>query len=66
MAETIVVSDQRIAQIIRQELGWNQRGGQSRIEVEVDNGFATLTGVVSNYVRKMEAEKAVRQVAGIE
>ena len=65
MAEAMVTSDLQIAQRIRQELGWHQRGSQTRIDVDVTEGIATLTGAVSNYVRKMEAEKIARHIAGI-
>jgi osmotically-inducible protein OsmY len=37
----------------------------AEIEVEAKNGYVLLTGEVESYIKKMEAENAVKKVIGV-
>jgi osmotically-inducible protein OsmY len=50
---------------IEQELEWDPSVDQRRIGVSVVDGVVTLTGEVSSYPEKCNAERAVERVAGV-
>lgn len=58
-------SDRELAQQVLRELRWDSRIGVSNINVEVNDAVATLTGLVSSYAKKIEAQEAAHRVAGI-
>ena len=58
-------SDERIRRDIVEELAWDSRVGRADIHVAVQDGVATLTGVVDAYAKKHAAQEAAHQVAGV-
>ena len=58
-------SDTELAQLIMRELKWDSRINWARIEVEVKDGVATLTGAVPTYLQKLEAQRAAHRVPGV-
>jgi len=57
--------DEEIERDIRAELQWESRLSGSDIKVAVHNGHITLTGTTDSYPKKLNAERAVRRVAGV-
>jgi len=58
-------SDKELTRELLQELRWDSRIGESGIRGAVNNGVATLTGVVSSYAKKIAAQEAAHRVAGV-
>ena len=58
-------SDAELKQRIERELSWDSRLSHASIDVDVKDGVATLTGIVSNYALKIAAQEAAHRVAGV-
>jgi osmotically-inducible protein OsmY len=58
-------SDSEIERNVREELQWHPDLDATDIAVSVKNGVVALTGFVSSYTDKYEAEVAVKRVAGV-
>ena len=58
-------SDMELVQRILRELKWDSRIDWASINVEVNQGVATLTGTVSSLVQKIAAQDAAHRVAGV-
>lgn len=57
--------DESIGEDVLSELNWDPKISSSDIGVAVNDGVVTLTGYVSSYWEKDEAEKAVKRVYGV-
>lgn len=58
-------TDERIKDDVLQELAWQTGVDKTQIGVIVKDGIVTLTGVVDSYSKKIQAEKAARNVYGV-
>jgi osmotically-inducible protein OsmY len=58
-------SDSEIERDVREELQWHPDLDAIDIAVSVKNGVVALTGFVSSYTDKYEAEVAAKRVAGV-
>lgn len=58
-------TDTEIAQAIRAALEWNVMVPDERIETTVSNGVVTLTGNVDFWTQRQDAERVVRDLAGV-
>ncbi|WP_178985551.1 BON domain-containing protein [Winogradskyella helgolandensis] len=58
-------TDESIKEDILEELSWQPNIDETEIGVIVKNGVVTLSGIVDNYTKKRNAEKAVRHVSGV-
>src|SRR6185503_13863917 len=58
-------NDTELAQRIMRELKWDSRINWARINVDVKDGVATLTGAVPTYLQKLEAQNAAHRVGGV-
>lgn len=60
-----MTTDRRLQQRVQEELDWEPSLDAALLAVTVQNGIVTLTGEVSNYAKKLAAEKAVKRLAGV-
>ena len=58
-------TDTHIQQDIIAELKWDPSIDATHIQVEVFDGNVTLTGLVSNQAEKLNVERAVKRVSGV-
>ena len=58
-------NDIEIQNDVMDELKWEPFLNASEIGVAVKNGIVTLSGQVDTYLKKIEAEKATKRVAGV-
>ena len=58
-------SDRDLKQRVLRELKWDSRIDWASINVEVNDGVATLTGAVPSYAQKIAAQDAAHRVAGV-
>lgn len=58
-------TDLEIQQDVMEELHWQPVLNASEIGVAVKNGVVTLSGTVDTYLKKVEAENAVKNVSGV-
>lgn len=58
-------TDIQIQKDVMDELRWTPLLNSSEIGVAVKDGVVTLSGIVDTYSKKMEAEKAAANVAGV-
>ena len=58
-------SDRHIQQVIIAELKWDPSIDATHIQVEVLNGDVTLTGRVSNQAEKLNVERSIQRVFGV-
>jgi osmotically-inducible protein OsmY len=58
-------TDDEIKKDVEEELKWDPELDAADVAVAVKNGVVTLTGFVSSYLQKYEAEKDVKRVAGV-
>lgn len=65
MAQTQFKTDKEIHEAVLQELKWSTKIEETEVGVEVDEGVVTLTGTVSCYAKKVAAQEAAHQVAGV-
>ncbi|MGZ3505903.1 MAG: BON domain-containing protein [Vulcanimicrobiaceae bacterium] len=59
------LANEQLRDDVLAELDDDPRVDSSRIGVAVDNGVATLTGIVPSYAQKWAAEAAVKRVKGV-
>ena len=58
-------SDSALRRDVERELEWEPSIDERRIGVSAIDGVVTLTGEVSTYAEKLEAERTVERVAGV-
>ena len=58
-------TDHELRRDVLAELDWQPSLHDEEIGVAVKDGVVTLSGTVSNYARKFEAEKAAEKVSGV-
>jgi osmotically-inducible protein OsmY len=58
-------TDTEIAQAIRSALEWNVLVPDERIQTTVSNGVVTLSGTVDYWTERQDAERVVRELAGV-
>lgn len=58
-------SDKDLKQRILNELKWDSRVNWASVNVQVNDGVATLTGAVPSYVQKIAAQDAAHRVVGV-
>ncbi len=58
-------SDHQLQQDVMAELHWEPSVQSAHVGVEVDEGIVTLTGHVSSYFEKWNAETAAQRVSGV-
>jgi osmotically-inducible protein OsmY len=58
-------TDREVMRRILRELKWDSRIEWASINVEVNDGVATLTGTVPSYAQKIAAQDAAHRVAGV-
>ncbi|OCX54012.1 ornithine aminotransferase [Mucilaginibacter sp. PPCGB 2223] len=58
-------TDSQIQKDVMDELKWQPFLSSSEIGVAVKNGVVTLSGIVDSYSKKIDAEKAAKNVAGV-
>jgi osmotically-inducible protein OsmY len=58
-------TDHKLRQDVVDELEWEPSIDARKIGVAVDNGIVTLTGHVSTYAEKTNAEKAIKHLHGV-
>ena len=58
-------TDSEIAHAVRQALEWNVLVPSDQIQTTVSNGWVALEGNVENYSERIDAERAVRDLAGV-
>jgi osmotically-inducible protein OsmY len=58
-------SDRDIERDVKEELDWNPDLDAADIGVSVKDGVVTLTGFVTSYTDRYEAENAAKRVAGV-
>ena len=59
------MDDAILKQYVLDELAWRPGIDSAHIDVTADKGVITLSGYVSSYAQKIEAENAVKQVIGV-
>jgi osmotically-inducible protein OsmY len=64
-ANTQARSDECISEDVVLELNWDPKIASSDIAASVKAGVVTLSGFVSSYWEKVEAEKAAKRVRGV-
>jgi osmotically-inducible protein OsmY len=65
MIETPTRKDEQIREDVISELKWDPKITSSDVAVSVKDGVVTLSGFVSSYYEKDEAEKAAKRVYGV-
>jgi osmotically-inducible protein OsmY len=58
-------TDQEIQQAVLEQLRWDTRVEETDVGVEVDDGIVTLTGTVSSWAKRVAAQEAAHEVAGV-
>lgn len=58
-------SDEQLHGDVMFQLGWDSRVKQTEVGVTVKKGIVTLTGTVDSYAKKLAADQAAHQVAGV-
>ena len=58
-------TDDQIQQEVIEQLKWEPILNAAEIGVSVKQGVVTLTGIVDAYVKKLAAEQAVKNIAGV-
>ena len=66
MIQVIAKSDAAIQEDVLRELRWDTRVEATDVGVEVDASLVSLTGTVSNYVKKLAAQEAAHRVRGVQ
>ena len=62
---TLTRTDTDLAQAVRHALKWDVMVPEQRITSTVSNGWVTLDGTVNSWTEREDAERAVRNLAGI-
>jgi len=60
-----MITDTQVRDDVEAELDWDARIDSRQIGVAVKDGIVTLTGHVSSYAQRREAEEAVQSVEGV-
>jgi osmotically-inducible protein OsmY len=58
-------TDDEIKRDVEEELRWDPEIDSTNIAVAVKDGVVTLTGFVSSYIQKFQAEQDAKRVAGV-
>jgi osmotically-inducible protein OsmY len=58
-------SNEQLQKEVQEALKWEPQLHAAEIGVTVHDGIVTLTGTVDNYTKKLEAEDAAKNVAGV-
>jgi len=58
-------TDFEILNEVKDELKWEPMLDLKEIDVDVENGYVTLSGIVDSYPKKMQAERAALRVPGV-
>ena len=58
-------TDLEIKNDVLKQLAWQPDINETQIGVVVENGVVTLTGFITDYSKKLAAEKAVKKVKGV-
>lgn len=58
-------TNEQLQKDVQNAIKWEPLLHAAEIGVIVDDGIVTLTGTVDNYTKKLEAEKAAKNVAGV-
>ncbi|MEP6747428.1 MAG: BON domain-containing protein [Bacteroidota bacterium] len=58
-------SDEELKRDVQDAIKWEPRLQASRVEVAVQASVVTLTGTLNSYPKKLEAENAAKNVAGV-
>ena len=61
----LVKDDVQIQKDVLDELRWDTRVSAPEVGIEVDKGIVTLTGTVTNYMKRIAAQEAAHRVAGV-
>jgi osmotically-inducible protein OsmY len=61
-AKERAMSDYDVRERVRNELAWSPKVDADRIAVSVSDGVVTLTGQVSSYLEKWEADRIAKRV----
>jgi len=61
----VMKTNEELQRDVQDAIKWERLLNAAEIGVTVKNGIVTLTGVVDNYLKKIEAEIATRNVAGV-
>jgi osmotically-inducible protein OsmY len=59
-------TSQELQKDVQEELRWEPSITPGGIRVSVEDGVVTLTGHVANYLQRVNAEKAVKRVKGVQ
>jgi osmotically-inducible protein OsmY len=65
MAPTLANADQKLRDAVIRQLEWDPQVDASPIRVSAQDGIVTLTGCVETLTARLEAERAVNEVAGV-
>lgn len=63
--KTIVKTNESVQQDVENAIKWEPLLNAAEIGVTAKDGIVTLTGVVDSYAKKLEAEEAAKNVAGV-
>ncbi|WP_299528035.1 BON domain-containing protein [uncultured Lutibacter sp.] len=58
-------TDAQIKEDVLAELLWQPNIDETKIGVIVEDGVVTLSGIINSYTKKLEAEKAAKNVKGV-
>jgi osmotically-inducible protein OsmY len=58
-------SNEKLQKDVQDAIKWEPLLSAAEIDVTVKDGIVTLTGTVDDYVKKLEAEEATSNVAGV-
>src|SRR4051812_6659699 len=58
-------TDSEIQKDVKDELSWSANVKSDDVNVEVKDGFVTLSGTLDSYARKVAAENAALSVIGV-
>lgn len=59
-------TDSAVKDDVLRELKWDTRVDETEVGVQVKNGVVTLTGMVSNYAKRIAAAEAAHRVFGVQ
>lgn len=58
-------TDKQLKQEVLRELKWDMRVGWAQVDVTVEEGVVTLTGIVPSYAVKRAAQAAAHRITGV-
>ena len=65
MGETIMKTNEELQKDVQNAIKWEPLLNAAEIGVTAEDGVVSLTGVVDSYPKKLEAENAAKNVAGV-